>query len=552
MRKTRGTLLRLEAPRLQALRHEMSALQTVLQTIQLRVDTASLRSIRQFNTQLDHASVVVHLAGTPGAGRSSLTRLLAGQTGGAPTKANPVILTDQTASSALPVRLIDLHDHRLPSTSDRSFSVRLAENQVSLMVLRADLLVGSDDLSLVRVLRHADHQSLILFVNQIDVLANPARDIAIVRDRLRALIARHRTKGAEPVIVFGSCAWAEAAQSGQLSGLPAHSKNCLLAMAESAEIEGDDHAPSFVWKLSGIPELVEAVGRTLDQSALRRMLAKIRRHVECILADHDLDLDPIPQTVTPMLYSAGSRHLPLTEATLRSAALTQHLLDEMETQTAALVNQVRGRIKRVCADYAEASLAEVRSCLHGTGDVADLDVDPFRVRLQLRSACLGFAQSCRSLTERMMRRAVRDYSVLARDVLGTDAGLPMSHTAMDTFVSVRATDPPNMAFALADGPWAWLPQAGQSRTACLREFRAHLNAKIAALLAETEDRQIAAPTRAMRDQLHCFLRDQSLAFVIAARAAEGLPSDARSMSVKLPVSIDADAPMGLFDPAATV
>ncbi len=518
-KKHRDDQLYLSAPRLTALREELSTLQTALRSIQPRVDPAALRLVRQFHAQLSASTAILNVSGTPGAGVSTLTAMLAGHQGGAPQRELPAVTKAQARHSShtvLPVRLVEPAKHSGGIDRNRSLSTRLSENNVALIVLRADLLLDAVDFSLVRLLREPSRHPMILFLNRIDLLKSPACDIVKIRARLDDILARHHT-GAPPSVIFGSLAWAEAAQSGRLASLPDDSKESLLALAEVADVDGDDHAPSFVWKLSGLPDLMDAIGLALEESPLRRMLGKIRRHLQVALADLDVGKQGMASGLDPSL----AVQLSVAEATHRAEALAQRLTVEMDRQIDHIVAQVRTRIERVGSEYAKAEISEMQLLLDGKDVPLQWDVDPFRVRLQLRSACLGFAQSCRALTDRMLRRSAREFASLSRDLLGSETGLAAPETALGTFLSVRAPELHHPTPGMSDGPWTWRPRSGQTRPTRLREFKSHLNVKIASLLQEAEDRQITAPTKAMRDRLKDCLRQQSEALISLAATGAG-------------------------------
>ncbi len=519
-KKHRGPSLYLSAPRLTALREELSTLQTALRCIQPRVDPAALRLVRQFHAQLSASTAILNVSGTPGAGVSTLTRLLAGDQGGPPRRDGQTAIHRQTRAPVLPVRLTELSGLTAALDKTRSLTIRLAENNLALVVLRADRLLGAIDFSLVRLLREQIHHPMILFVNQIDLLDDPAPEMARIRAQIDDLIARHH-QGTAPTIVFGSLSWAEAAQSGRLSALSDDGKEALLALAEVADVDGDDHAPSFVWKLSGLPDLMDAIGLALEESPLRRMLGKIRKHLQTALADLDVDNRGMALGLDPSL----AVQLSVAEVTHRSDALSQRLILEMDRQIDHIVGQVQTRINRVGSDYAQLELADMQRMLDGPDAPNQWDIDPFRVRLQLRSACLGFAQSCRALTDRMLRRAAREFATLSRDLLGSETGLAAPETALGTFLSVRAPDLHKPTPGVSEGPWTWRPRSNQTRPTRLRDFKSHLNLKIASLLREAEDRQISAPTKAMRDRLQDCLRQQSEALIALAATGAGAAQD---------------------------
>ena len=203
-KKHRGPSLYLSAPRLTALREELSTLQTALRCIQPRVDPAALRLVRQFHAQLSASTAILNVSGTPGAGVSTLTRLLAGDQGGPPRRDGQTAIHRQTRAPVLPVRLTELSGLTAALDKTRSLTIRLAENNLALVVLRADRLLGAIDFSLVRLLREQIHHPMILFVNQIDLLDDPAPDMARIRAQIDDLIARHH-QGTAPPSSLAAC-----------------------------------------------------------------------------------------------------------------------------------------------------------------------------------------------------------------------------------------------------------------------------------------------------------------------------------------------------------
>jgi hypothetical protein len=532
----RWTSLGLSAPRLTALREELASLQNALRSIQPRVDATALRLMRQFHAQLASTSAVVSLVGTPGAGVSTLIRLLSGDLGDAPQR-------DGTASTistptVLPVRLTDTKVGQTHENNRRSIAERMAENTLNLVVLRADRLKGAVDLGLVRLLREGAKHPMILFVNHVDLLDDPASEIGSIRTMLQALVGRHHS-GPLPPIVFGSLSWAEAAQTGRLSALSEDSKEALLSLAEVADVDGDDHPPSFVWKLSGLPDLIEAIGAVLDESPLRRMLGNIRRHLQVALADLGGDA----ALADAGLNAAGTVALTLDDVGRRAEALSQRLMADLDRQSALIVDQVRARIARVGNDYAESAVADMLLRFDRVDAPLQWEMDPFRAKLQLRSACLGFAQSCRALTDRMLRRGARDFAALSRELLGTDASLPAPESALGTFMSIRAPEPKGTGHG---DKWSWRPRSGHIKLARVREFRSHINLQVAILLRDAEERQINAPMEAMRKRLADFLRDQSKALITLAGDGSCLRGNA---GFPLSQSRPADAVKAVPEPA---
>jgi hypothetical protein len=202
----------------------------------------------------------------------------------------------------------------------------------------------------------------------------------------------------------------------------------------------------------------------------------------------------------------------------RCEVLARRLQSELRSETAVVVAEFKARMAKAGALFVDTAVAEMVAHMDREGAPLHWEVDPVRLRIQLRAACLGFAQSCRALTDRMLRRAARDYAVIYRDLLGTAGVDAVPEPPLGTFVSVPALDGRTISVDLQAGSWHWRLRASQNSAAQVREFKARVMAETEALLREVEDRHRAAPADAVRFSLGAFLQSQTDALVAMARA----------------------------------
>ncbi len=501
------------------LRTEIGTLQTAMNSMLPLLDTTSTRLIKQFQSQLAAVSATVLIAGGPQAGASTLVRVLSGEWGSHPRLDGPSRLRHRALGTGalsieppflknlgvLPVRLTENPAALDPQVLRQRAELTLPQEvELEVVVLEADRLLSSVDLSLVRLLKGGASQKLILFVNQIDALSNPAVEIPAIKAKLVDMIARH-CGAAKPVVVFGSLLWAEAALQDRLAMMAQPSKEALLTLAEVADVEGDDHAPSFVWQLSGVPQLVTVIGSALAESPLKRVLGKVRRQLRAVLGTIDAPGDDQGHNVDHDL----ALQLAVEEITRRSEAVSHRLLTDLHRQSTAVCAQFLHRINRIAAQYTETAVAEVTKRLNQVNGLSHWEVDSFRLRLQIRSACLAHAQSCRALCDRMLRRAARELTMISRDVFDSVAPVRHPEPALGTFVSVRTADGRVTGPEIPTGTWLWKPAVGQQTATKLRDFRVFLAAHIETQLSETEQRQLQAPVEAMRLRLAEYLAGQT-------------------------------------------
>jgi len=161
----------------------------------------------------------------------------------------------------------------------------LRGSRTCVLVLSAQQALTSVDLALIRLIANVKSRDVIIFVNRIDELADPAREVPEIRASIVDTLKRHDgPAGAE--ILFGSGFWADRAMTGDLESLGLHSARSLLNWAEA---NLDDSAPpdsteAMIWHLSGVPALARAIATraAADEGAalearLERGLGNLRK-----------------------------------------------------------------------------------------------------------------------------------------------------------------------------------------------------------------------------------------------------------------------------------
>lgn len=167
--------------------------------------------------------------------------------------------------TSLPMRLC-LRD--TPGVND-TFMMReqitiraIRDSRLCVVVLSAHQALSSTDMALIRLISHVKSRDVIIFVNRIDELSDPAAQVPQIRDSIAGTLEKHKgPTGGE--VIFGSALWASYALNLQLDRLPAASDRALSnwAAREGGSLRARDEAT--VWKLSGLPDLQAAIGQRI-------------------------------------------------------------------------------------------------------------------------------------------------------------------------------------------------------------------------------------------------------------------------------------------------
>ena len=93
-------------------------------------------------------------------------------------------------------------------------------------MLSAHQALSNVDLALVRLISNLKSRQVMIFVNRIDELAEPARQVPEIEASIRATLEAHQ--GPEDCrLIFGSAYWANRALTGELKGMEKASADAL-------------------------------------------------------------------------------------------------------------------------------------------------------------------------------------------------------------------------------------------------------------------------------------------------------------------------------------
>lgn len=137
----------------------------------------------------------------------------------------------------------------------------LRGSRLCVMVLSATQALTSVDLALIRMISNIDTREVIIFVNRIDELADPARDIPEIRDSIRETL-RSQGGPTDAEIIFGCGHWAGQALTEGIEALGQDSADALLSWAEANHDETApfDTVEEMIWALSGMQALWQGAG----------------------------------------------------------------------------------------------------------------------------------------------------------------------------------------------------------------------------------------------------------------------------------------------------
>ncbi|MEO9514907.1 MAG: dynamin family protein [Paracoccaceae bacterium] len=158
----------------------------------------------------------------------------------------------------------------------------IRDSKICVVALSAHQALNTVDMGLIRLISNVKSRQVIIFVNRVDELSDPAAQIPEIQESLVRTLAEHGGPE-DPCVMFGSALWANAALAGDKQGLPEASLAALKTYAEFKGIKEDDELAEL-WTLSGLPALHEALGERITESAGEKMLRSVRSRAANIVS----------------------------------------------------------------------------------------------------------------------------------------------------------------------------------------------------------------------------------------------------------------------------
>lgn len=353
------------------------------------------------------------------------------------------------------------------------------DSRVCVVVLSAHQALTSTDMGLIRLISNMKSRDVIIFVNRIDELQNPAVQCAEIEKSIRETLARHHgPQGVE--IIFGSAFWANKVLAEDIGDLGPVNAAALVgwaeAMLQDAEISREPG--EMVWHLSGLPRLNRAIARHLAGSLGLPHLRKIASAAVTIAGG-------VSAAHSVKVAGRGTGQAAASAPDL--ATLTAAFDALISTQTSALDQALQAataayqdRAGRAHGSFLERATHSLVRHLEEYGEKELWAYDPNGLRILLKSAYAVYATRAASAAKASYQAAVEEAAVLLYDsfgeaVSGIELALPDVPEAPAP-VALAQT----IILDFSDGWW----QSWWRRTRGYKAFSEKFYAMIA---AETED-----------------------------------------------------------------
>ena len=297
----------------------------------------------------------------------------------------------------------------------------IKDSRLCVVVLSAHQALSTMDLALLRLIANVEARNVMLFVNRIDELDDPARQIPEIAESFRRTLKKQRI-AADIDILFGSAQWAHHALDDKVDELPVRSFETLTKWADSdSEFRPacTDKAPRQLgWQLSGIPALHQLIAQRIFEGPGKAMLAETRDAMNNIVlgiesADRPLGAMAPGRSMAAEQVDELRKHLDK----LKDSCVAD-LRRVNEEQQASLVE----RLSRAQHVFAERAVDALMSHLEVFKDSETWQYEPTGLRVMMRSAFLGFGGQSREAAAQVYSESCGKLEKIYEEVFGVGAG----------------------------------------------------------------------------------------------------------------------------------
>ncbi|MDP5085961.1 MAG: dynamin family protein [Yoonia sp.] len=293
----------------------------------------------------------------------------------------------------------------------------LRDSRICVVVLSAHQALSSMDMGLIRLISNVKAREVIIFVNRIDELSNPAEQVPEIRDSiLQTLIDNNGPEN--PQVIFGSAYWANMALGPDLEDIVEDSAEAMFNWAEaalSAETSGMA-TNELVWHLSGVPELYQAISERISEGPGAEILSACRKRALNLVGGVRAS-----NAVVSMRLEGDTLEI------MAPATLQKHL-DKLEADNLKFLNdrldivfqQFGSRVEQSHKRFLDRALESLLQHLETNGEDEIWQYSPDGLRMLLRTSYQVMRRNVSSACQQVYGGAASDLAETYRAAFGVD------------------------------------------------------------------------------------------------------------------------------------
>ena len=414
----------------------------------------------------------------------------------------------------------------------------LRGSELCVVVLSAHQALSTVDMALMRIIANLENRQIILFVNRIDELRDPAAQVPEIREGIKATLKKFNI-ASDVAIVFGSAKWGEAALTGSWDCLSEDSRQSLEAYrATHPDLAGADEWDA-TWNLSGLPGLMTAIGDRVSEGAGKRVLERVRRNARNLTNE---------ARATLMARRAEGGSVKVDFAGHSAASVMTQLAAKFEGEVATLCQELRddlmARMETSETGFVKRATDSLIDHLEKHGESGTWQYDPTGLRVLQRAAYLSFARAIGTKVGKLYDETALHVEAVYATILSNQ----ISDFRIEAPHAPRVPAPVGLGKTIAlDLQSTWWRRWWQKRRgyeAFAKDYAHLIRAEAHSITRDLEENQVAAVLENARAILREFMKEHTETIRRITQPDAANAEDARNALAVLQAGTDTNAAFG--------
>ncbi len=293
----------------------------------------------------------------------------------------------------------------------------LRDSRICVVVLSAHQALSSMDMGLIRLISNVKAREVIIFVNRIDELSNPAEQVPEIRDSILQTLSDHNGPE-DPQLIFGSAYWANLALGETLDDMVSDSAEAMFNWAEAA-LDADTAGMAtneLVWHLSGVPQLFKALAERISEGPGAEVLAASRKRALNLVGG----VRASNAMVSMRLDNNNVKVMPKAELNAHLDKVATDNLKFLNDRLDIVFQQFGSRVDQSHKRFLDRALESLLQHLETNGEDEIWQYSPDGLRMLLRTSYQVMRRNVSSACDQVFGATAADLAETYRSAFGVD------------------------------------------------------------------------------------------------------------------------------------
>ncbi|MEO1152594.1 MAG: dynamin family protein [Pseudomonadota bacterium] len=291
----------------------------------------------------------------------------------------------------------------------------IRESRICVVVLSAHQALSTVDLALIRLISNIPTREVMIFVNRIDELSDPATQVPEIEQSIRETLQEHKGP-ATAEILFGSALWANHVLDPKAGELSEASAAALENWADDRLEDGGNKSDAEVaWELSGVPAVYAALAARIDAGISEEAVTKAAKGAMNLVSS----ITTSEHIVAMRLSDEAIAPLDRSEVPAEFNAIEARCMELLQQSFNDVLYDFETRLERSHKGFLDRATGSLIAHLEKNGETDVWHYDATGLRVLLRTAFQVFSRNAQSTSQKVFLQAaaeIRDIYLRAFNV----------------------------------------------------------------------------------------------------------------------------------------